>query len=306
MKNKKTVDLIDPICGMQVTEASDFTSVYQDKTYFFCSKHCLQKFQKKPENIFSEDNADEKTHNDYTCPMHSEVEQAQPGSCHKCGMALEPKGVPTIKHKSEFTCPMQPEIVQDHPGSCPKCGMALDAMTISTEESNEELVDMSRRLWISSILAIPVFILAMIADMIPSLLPVALSMKSVQWIEFSLATPVVFWGGWPFYVRGVQSIKSWNLNMFTLIGLGVSVAWLFSVVALLFPNIFPEVMVHQDGTVSVYFESAAVITALVLLGQVLELRARSRTNAAIKMLLGLAPNTARIVYEDGTEKNIPL
>jgi Cu+-exporting ATPase len=174
------------------------------------------------------------------------------------------------------------------------------------EEENEELNDMNRRFWMSAVLALPVFILAMVADLAPGWLPEGLSMKAVQWIEFSLATPVVLWGGWPFFVRGWQSVVSWNLNMFTLIGLGVGVAWVYSVVALLFPQIFPPNMHHEGGTVPVYFEAAAVITALVLLGQVLELRARSRTNAAIKLLLGLAPNTARIVRSDSSEEDIPL
>ena len=165
---------------------------------------------------------------------------------------------------------------------------------------------MSRRFWLSTLLALPVFILAMIADLAPNLLPQGLSMQMVQWIEFTLATPVVLWGAWPFFVRGWQSVVTWNLNMFTLIGLGVGVAWVYSVVALLFPEVFPPSLRHDDGTVSVYFEAAAVITVLVLLGQVLELRARSRTNAAIQMLLGLAPNTARIVRDDKTEEDIPL
>ncbi len=165
---------------------------------------------------------------------------------------------------------------------------------------------MSRRFWVCTVLALPVFFLAMIADMMPAWLPDWLSMHAVQWIEFALATPVVLWGGWPFFVRGWQSIRTWNLNMFTLIALGVSVAWMYSVVALLFPQIFPPIMQMEGGLVHVYFEAAAVITTLVLLGQVLELRARSRTNAAIQMLLGLAPNTARIVRNDGTEEDIPL
>jgi len=165
---------------------------------------------------------------------------------------------------------------------------------------------MSRRFWVSTLLALPVFLLAMVADLVPGWLPDGLSMKTVQWIEFTLATPVVLWGGWPFFVRGWQSVVSWNLNMFTLIGLGVAVAWIYSVVALLFPGIFPSNMLHEGGIVPVYFEAAAVITALVLLGQVLELRARSRTNVAIKLLLGLAPNTARIVRADGIEEDIPL
>ena len=184
--------------------------------------------------------------------------------------------------------------------------MALEPRSVAVEEKNEELIDMSRRFWVSTVLALPVFVLAMIADLAPSLLPAGLTMQAVQWIEFVLATPVVLWGGWPFFVRGVQSVISWNLNMFTLIGLGVSVAWIYSMVALLFPGIFPAVMQMEGGRVAVYFEAAAVITALVLLGQVLELRARSQTNAAIKLLLGLAPNSARIVRDDGSEEDIPL
>jgi Cu+-exporting ATPase len=190
-------------------------------------------------------------------------------------MALEPEALPVPATRTEYTCPMHPEIVQDAPGNCPKCGMALEPRTIAVEEKNAELIDM-------------------------------LSMQTVQWVEFVLATPVVIWGGWPFFVRGWRSVVSWNLNMFTLIGLGVSVAWSYSVIALLFPGSFPAVMQHIDGTVAVYFEAAAVITALVLLGQVMELRARSQTNAAIKLLLGLAPNSARIVRDDGSEEDIPL
>jgi P-type Cu+ transporter len=238
--------------------------------------------------------------------MHPEIQQQGPGHCPKCGMALETMGVAASVTKTEYTCPMHPEVVQDHPGYCPKCGMALEPVTFSVEEKNEELIDMSRRFWVCIALALPVFFMAMVADMIPSWLPNWLSMQAVQWVEFALATPVVLWGGWPFFVRGWQSIQTWNLNMFTLIALGVSVAWVYSVVALLFPQIFPPIMQMEGGLVDVYFEAAAVITALVLLGQVLELRARSRTNAAIQMLLGLAPNTARIVRNDGTEEDIPL
>ena len=201
---------------------------------------------------------------------------------------------------------MHPEVRQDHAGNCPKCGMALEALTVGVEEKNEELIDMSRRFWISVALAAPVFILAMIADLAPAWLPAGLSMSMVQWIEFALATPVVLWGGWPFFVRGWQSLRTWNLNMFTLIALGVAVAWVYSVVALVFPRIFPAIMQMKGGRVDVYFEAAAMITALVLLGQVLELRARSRTNAAIQLLLGLAPKTARIVRNDGVEEDIPL
>ncbi|WP_457671419.1 copper-transporting P-type ATPase, partial [Thiolapillus sp.] len=205
-----------------------------------------------------------------------------------------------------YTCPMHPEVIQDHPGNCPKCGMALEPQTVAAEEDDAELRDMSRRFWVSALLAFPVFLLAMAADLAPGLLPAGMSMSTVQWIEFLLATPVVLWGGWPFFVRGWQSVRTWNLNMFTLIGLGVGMAWSYSVIALLFPEIFPFNMRREGGTVPVYFEAAAVITALVLLGQVLELRARSNTNAAIRMLLGLAPNSARRVNPDGSEEDIPM
>jgi len=184
--------------------------------------------------------------------------------------------------------------------------MALEPRSAAPDEENPELVDMTRRFWVSTLLAVPVFVLAMVADLMPQWLPGQLSMREVQWIEFALATPVVLWGGWPFFVRGWHSVITWNLNMFTLIALGVSVAWTYSVVALLFPQLFPPLMQMEGGLVAVYFEAAAVITALVLLGQVLELRARSRTNAAIQMLLGLAPHNARIVHDRGKEEDIPL
>ena len=243
--------------------------------------------------------------NIYTCPMHPEIKQNHPGDCPKCGMALEPIAVKLV-NSNIYTCPMHPEIKQDHPGDCPKCGMALEPVAAKVEEKNEELVDMSRRFWISAVLALPVFILAMTTDMFPAFLPAALSMHTVQWIEFALATPVVLWGGWPFFVRGWHSVLTWNLNMFTLIALGVSVAWIYSTVALLFPQIFPSVMQMEGGLVHVYFEAAAVITVLVLLGQVLELRARSQTNAAITLLLELAPNTAHLVKDGEVELDIPL
>lgn len=308
-------DLKDPICGMDVTTESEHHLQHNHHDYYFCSSYCKDKFAASPETYLNpvplnksscHDDSCSLASTPYTCPMHPEVEQQGPGSCPKCGMALEPKGLPMVTSKVEYTCPMHPEIVQDHPGSCPKCGMALEAKTITAEEKNEELIDMTRRFWISAVLALPVFILAMIADMMPALLPDVLSMQGVQWIEFVLASPVVLWGGWPFYLRAVQSIVSWNLNMFTLIGLGVSVAWIYSTVALLAPGIFPPLMQMEGGLVHVYFEAAAVITVLVLLGQVLELRARSQTNTAIKMLLSLAPNTARIVRADGSEEDIAL
>jgi Cu+-exporting ATPase len=300
----------DPVCNMVVSSDSKYYYHHADKHYYFCSEHCLHKFKEHPEQYLDKETSPSlETRGElitYTCSMHPEIQQHGSGSCPKCGMALEPMGVPAAATKTGHTCPMHPEVIQDHPGNCPKCGMALESVTFSVEEKNEELIDMSRRFWVCTVLALPVFFLAMIADMMPVWLPNWLSMQAVQWIEFSLATPVVLWGGWPFFVRGWQSIRTLNLNMFTLIALGVSVAWVYSVVALLFPQIFPPIMQMESGLVDVYFEAAAVITALVLLGQILELRARSRTNAAIQMLLGLAPNTARIVRNDGTEEDIAL
>lgn len=246
----------------------------------------------------------------YTCPMHLDIEQIGPGTCPHCGMTLEPKVVSLSATVTQYTCPMHPQILQDEPGNCPICGMALETTTPLTQgalkDENSELQEMSRRFKWSALLAIPVFFLAMIADLLPDWLPSQLSMSTVQWIEFLLASPVVIWGGWPFYDRAISSVKSWNLNMFTLIGLGVSVAYFFSVTALLMPGLFPVAMQSSEGLVHIYFEAAAVITALVLLGQVLELRARSQTNAAIKLLLGLAPKTARLIGANGDEQDIPL
>ena len=206
-----------------------------------------------------------------------------------------------------WTCPMHPEVQQDGPGTCPFCGMALEPVGISVDQGlDPELIDMSRRLWVSAALTVPVFIVAM-AEMIPGLaLESAFSQAQVQWFQFVLATPVVLWGGWPFFVRGWQSIVNRYLNMFTLIGLGVSVAYVYSTVALIRPQIFPAVFRGVDGHVAVYFEAAAVIVTLVLLGQVLELRARSQTGAAIRALLGLVPKTARKVFADGSESDVDL
>ena len=324
---------VDPVCGMDVSAESPHRFAYEGVEYGFCSEHCERKFAANPSRYLGGDvtghaieQGDDHRHNAhchschpehvdektvvagaiYTCPMHPEIRQTQPGACPKCGMALEPEFEPVPTTRTEYTCPMHPEIVQDHPGNCPKCGMVLEPRTIAVEEQNEELIYMSRRFWVSVVLSLPVFLLAMVADIVPAWLPESISMTTVQWIEFALATPVVLWGGWPFFVRGWQSVVGWNLNMFTLIGLGVAVAWTYSVVALLFPAIFPPNMLHEGGTVPVYFEAAAVITTLVLLGQVLELRARSRTGAAIRLLLGLAPSTARILRGDGSEEDIPL
>ena len=305
----------DPICGMKTVDPDAYQPYgYNGKTYYFCSDHCLTKFKTDPEGyIFGKklgDNSDEPVAGrQYTCPMDPEIVQDHPGSCPKCGMALEPMtpAIPTTK--IEYTCPMHPEIVQDEPGSCPKCGMALEPMsvTIDEEEANPEYDDMKRRFIVGAILSVPLVLIAM-RTMIPGLnvIDTWASAKTLEWVELILATPVVLWAGWPFYERGVQSVINRSLNMFTLIGLGVSVAYIYSLVAVYFPGLFPDAMKGPDGTVGVYFEAAAVIVTLILLGQVLELRARSQTGAAIKALLGLAPKTARKIDADGTEKDIPL
>jgi len=242
----------------------------------------------------------------YTCPMHQDVQQDHPGDCPKCGMALEPLAPIITQSKTQYTCPMHPEIVRDEAGDCPKCGMALEPMVIEGEEENHELTDMTRRFWVSVIFALPVFISAMGSEFWPDIFNEVIQPRSRQWLELVLSAPVVLWGAWPFFVKGWASIVSRHLNMFTLISLGVAVAWGYSLFATLFPNLFPTSVRNEMGVIPVYFEAAAVITALVLLGQVLELRARSQTNAAIKMLLGLAPKTARLINKDGSEEDIPL
>src|SRR5450759_5242757 len=246
----------------------------------------------------------------YTCPMHPDVCQTGPGACPKCGMTLEPVMPSTPESsKTEWTCPMHPEIIRDAPGNCPKCGMALEPRTVSLaeEESNSEYEDMRKRFIVGAILALPLLIIAM-RDLIPGgrLLDTLATARTYQWLELILATPVVLWAGWPFFVRGVQSVINRSLNMFTLISLGVLAAYIYSLMGVLFPHLFPASMQTAEGTVGVYFEAASVIVVLILLGQVLELRARSRTGAAIKALLGLAPKTARKIDADGNESDIPL
>jgi len=242
----------------------------------------------------------------YTCPMHPEVRQPGPGNCPKCGMALEPEVPAVPAARTEYVCPMHPQIVRAQPGNCPICGMALELRTLgAAKEENPELADMTRRFWVSTALALPLFLLVMVAQFAPQLMSHLIAPRTLQWLELAIATPVVLWGGWPLFVRGWQSLVNRHLNMFSLIALGVGVAWVYSMVATLVPGIFPAT-IRIEGLVPVYFEAAAMVTALVLLGQVLELRARSRTSAAIRMLLGLAPKTARIVREDGREEDIAL
>ncbi len=268
---------VDPVCGMKVnpaTAAGKFE--HQGTTYFFCNPRCREKFAANPEAIL---------HPTHKTEMPAETSKA-----------------------IEYTCPMDPEVVQIGPGICPKCGMALEPKVFSptAEEDTSELDDMRRRFWICLALTLPVFALAM-SEMIPGQ-PVqhAIGHRLVVWLQFVLATPVVLWGGWPFFVRGWNSITNRSPNMFTLIAIGTGSAFGYSVVATLFPGIFPASFKGHGGEVAVYFEAAAVITTLVLLGQVLELRARSQTSSAIKMLLDLAPKTARIVRANGNEEDIEL
>jgi P-type Cu+ transporter len=235
--------------------------------------------------------------------MHPEIRQPEPGACPKCGMALEPITVAAPKTRMQYTCPMHPQIIRDAPGSCPICGMALEPMTVTLEEEeNSELTDMSRRFWIGTVLTVPLVAIAMAEGFVGGLIDMAL----MPWIEFALATPVVLWCGWPLLRRGWDSLINRSLNMFTLIALGVCVAYLYSVIAILLPGIFPASFLNEHGQAGRYFEVAAAITTLVLLGQVLELRARSQTSNAIKALLGLAPKTARLIRNDGTEEDVPL
>jgi P-type Cu+ transporter len=237
----------------------------------------------------------------YFCPMCEGVVSDQPGDCPKCGMALEssPAGTTSSADQAIYTCPMHPQIERDHPGSCPICGMALELKTASATDGGgdrAELRDMMRRLWIGGVLAVPVLLLAM-AHLVPGFAHAANSPLS-RWVQFLLSAPVVAWAGSPFFVRGARSIRSGHLNMFTLIALGVGSAWLYSIVALFLPGIFPVAM-QGHGVVDVYFEAAAVIVVLVLVGQVLELRARAQTSSAIKALLNLAPPTAILVGDRG-------
>ncbi len=308
---------VDPVCGMTVDPSSLSATVeHQGRTYYFCCEHCATRFRADPERYLSSRKSPEvaprtapaeptESRAAYVCPMDPEVRAEAPGACPKCGMALEPE-VPQTARRTEWVCPMHPEIVRDAPGFCPICGMALEPRTVLLEEENPELVDMRRRFWASTLLAIPLVLIAMRhlipGDPLSRIAPPAL----LGWLEMLLATPVVLWGGWPFFVRAWHSVVTWNLNMFTLIGLGVAVAYGYSVIAHLFPDLFPASFRNPAGEVGVYFEAAAVITVLVLLGQVLELKARSRTSAAIKALLGLAPKTARRIREDGSEEDLPL
>jgi Cu+-exporting ATPase len=299
-------------------------SQYQGLTLSFCSRGCKRKFDLNPAQYMQSDTelpllqpksvavrpaagaTEVVAPGKYTCPMHPEVQADKPGSCPKCGMALEPVDLSATTERVEYTCPMHPQIVRDQPGSCPICGMALEPRNITANASNPELDDMTRRFWIGVVLTIPL-LAVMVSDILPGHpLQHLLPRQLLGWIQFALATPVVLWAGWPFFERGWASIVHRSPNMFTLIAIGTGAAYLYSVAAVVAPGIFPAIFRDMSGNLGLYFEAAAVITVLVLLGQVLELKARSQTSSAIKALLGLAPKTARRISADGKEADVAL
>ena len=336
---------LDPVCGMRVNpEAAPARYKFQGQTYFFCCPGCRAKFEQEPARYLAPEQERERgadgprsstglvslgirpktsgaspqspsspraplaaaaQGSTYTCPMDPEIRSPKPGACPKCGMALEPSFTATPQARTEWVCPMHPEIVQPEPGSCPLCGMALEPRTVLLDdEKNPELAPMTRRFWVSAVLTAPLLVLGMssMTSLAARLIPEA----SHNWIELALATPVVLWGGWPFLVRFWSSIVNRSPNMFTLIALGTGAAYLYSLLATLAPRLLPPTFHEAGGGVPVYFEAAAAITTLVLLGQVLELRARSQTSSAIRALLGLAPKTARRMNPDGTEVDVLL
>ena len=309
-KSGATSEHVDPVCGMRVNPRTAAGShEYRGTTYYFCAQSCLERFKANPvaflapADLTAAPPAPAGTQ--YFCPMDPEVHQDSAGSCPKCGMALEPDLATAPLSRIEYTCPMHPQIVREQPGSCPICGMALEPRTVTIEEGpSAELVDMTRRMWIAAALGVPVFLLSM-GDMVLGMgLGGRTSPAATNWVGLVFATPVVLWAGWPFFARAWTSIVNRHANMFTLIGLGVGAAYLFSAAGTIAPELFPESF-RTHGVVETYFDTAVVITVLVLLGQVLELRARGRTSAAIRQLLGMAPKTARVIRDD-QEVDVPI
>ncbi|MGE0116380.1 MAG: heavy metal translocating P-type ATPase [Dongiaceae bacterium] len=315
---------VDPVCGMTVDPATTPHVAERDgRTWHFCSTRCRERFLAAPAPVDAAESGCCERHRNhqqesgkvgpepaggaiYTCPMHPEVRQSGPGACPACGMALEPAGPPAAT-RIEYTCPMHPQIVQNHPGNCPICGMTLEPRTVTAETGpNPELVDMTRRFWIGAALTLPVLILAMGPHLIGFPSHPLISPHLSAWLQLALSAPVVLWGGWPFFERGWRSIVTMRLNMFTLIAIGTGAAFLYSTVATLVPNVFPAAFRGPMGQVDLYYEAAAVITVLVLLGQVLELRARERTGGALRALLNLAPKTARRLVEGGNDEEVPV
>lgn len=304
---------VDPVCGMKVLpEKAAASFEHSGRTWYFCSNGCRAKFEASPSRYDGSAPAavvppllpaKPSVPTRYTCPMHPEVLEGKPGACPKCGMALETTAPLTAAERTEYTCPMHPEIVRDGPGACPICGMALEPRAVVANAANPELASMTRRLVVGAALTLPLLAI-MVSDLLPSRpLP---HYPWLGWIEFALATPVVLWGGWPFFERGWASFVHRSLNMFTLIAMGTGAAYLYSLVAVAVPGLFPPSFRDASGNLGLYFEAAAVITVLVLLGQVLELRARSKTSGAIQALLGLAPKTARRISPDGRETDVAL
>ena len=307
----------DPVCGMEVDPKTATVTIERDgESFYFCSTHCRDEFVGKgeaeagghasghgddhsPNETAKTDDAPAKK---YFCPMCEGIESDTPGSCPKCGMALERN--PTFRQATTYTCPMHPQVEQDRPGHCPICGMTLEPKSCSagSDEEDAELRDMTRRFWIGAALGLPVFLLAM-GHILPTA-PDWVQSDWSRWVQFVLSTPVVVWAGWPFFQRGWQSILNRSPNMFTLIAIGVGAAYFYSAIVMLLPQVFPPSF-SAHGRIGIYFESAAMITVLVLFGQMLELRARSRTGSAIRALLDLAPKTARIVSRDGQETDVP-
>ncbi|TIT79629.1 MAG: YHS domain-containing protein, partial [Mesorhizobium sp.] len=309
----------DPVCGMTVDPAAGKpTAEHGGRTFHFCSERCRTKFQAEPETYL--------TATDPVCGMNVDRASAKHFIRHEgqgfyfCSAGCKGKfeaepakylaGRPTpepVPKGTQYTCPMHPEIIRDKPGSCPICGMALEPMGVPSgdEGPNPELVDFTRRFWVSAVLSLPLLVIAM-APMLGVSFESFIDGRTKTWLELALASPVVLWAAFPFFHRGWDSMLNRSPNMWTLISLGVGAAYLFSLVATLFPDVFPHQFRGHDGTVPVYFEAAAVIVALVFLGQVLELRARERTGSAIRALLDLAPKTARLIGADGSEKDVPL
>ena len=328
----------DPVCGMQVkVEGARWVAEHGGRQWYFCCEGCRRKFEADPERYDGTRAAVAASEpvaiggmspakasaccgsggsaevvamkpavgaGGFTCPMHPEVLSEKMAACPKCGMGLE--AVAPVASRVEYTCPMHPEIVRDGPGACPICGMALEPREVAADQENPELRSMTRRFWVGVVLTLP-----LLAVMVMELWPghpfmELLASPWMGWAQMALATPVVLWCGWPFFERGWASVVHRSLNMFTLIAMGTGAAYLYSVVAVVAPGVFPAAFREHGGGVGLYFEAAAVITVLVLLGQVLELKARDRTGEAIRALLGLAPKTARRIAGDGTERDVPL
>jgi Cu+-exporting ATPase len=301
---------VDPVCGMDVDPAEAAGQhVHAGQTYYFCNPSCLQRFKANPDSFLvaagQREVAPAAPGATYICPMDPEVREDHPGACPKCGMALEPDIGSAPATKVEYTCPMHPEIVRDEPGSCPICGMSLEPRTVTVDElPNPELADMRRRFLVGAVLGLPVFLLAMGDMLAGGRLMRTAGVQTLNWIQLALATPVVLWAGAPFFERAWSSIVNRSPNMFTLIGLGTGAAYAYSAAATIAPGAFPDGF-RMHGAVETYFDTAVVITVLVLLGQVLELQARGRTNLALRALIRLAPNVARRVT-GGVEEDVPL